>query len=120
MRQKWVSVAFISVTIIFVTFVIGFMVGKSSVKMSPYTENVTTHDTANDALDPIIDHKININTADEEMLAMLDGIGDTLASRIVAYREEHGPFKDTKDIMNVSGIGEKKYEQIAEFITIGG
>jgi competence protein ComEA len=62
--------------------------------------------------------KVNINTATAaELSEKLDGIGDTLAQRIVSYREQHGPFQAPEDLKNVPGIGEKKYAKISSFIT---
>ncbi len=50
--------------------------------------------------------KININTADAETLSMeLTGIGQSKAEAIVAYREQHGPYKQIEDLINVKGIG---------------
>lgn len=62
--------------------------------------------------------KININTASKELLATLDGIGESLAERIIAYRSLHGPFGDVNDILNVSGIGKKKLEAVKDYITV--
>ena len=62
--------------------------------------------------------KININTADAQDLEALPGIGPSLASAIVEYREENGPFTATGEIMNVSGIGKGRYEAICEYITL--
>ena len=45
-------------------------------------------------------------------------IGPTLAQRIVAYREEHGPFADIESIMDVNGIGEGIFETIRQQITV--
>ena len=64
--------------------------------------------------------RININTASAELLKELPGIGDALAARIVEYREAHGPFAATEDIMAVKGIGEKTYGNIEEMITVEG
>ena len=50
----------------------------------------------------------------------LDGIGETYAQRIIDYRNANGPFTDISDIKNVSGIGEKRFEAIKDFITVGG
>ena len=66
------------------------------------------------------DLMVNINTAAAEELAALDGIGETLAGRIVDYRKEHGSFSSPEEIMQVPGIGQKKYAQIAPHITVGG
>ncbi len=62
--------------------------------------------------------KVNINTASWEELTALDGIGDVLAKRIVAYREQNGPFSSAEDLMEISGIGEKKFQAIREQITV--
>ena len=64
--------------------------------------------------------KININTADIYTLMSLDGIGETYAQRIIEYRETNGPFEKIEDIQNVPGIGEKRFEQIKDSITVGG
>jgi len=62
--------------------------------------------------------KININTASLEELKTLPRIGDALANRILEYRAKNGPFKDIKDIKNVSGIGEKMFENIKDKICV--
>lgn len=62
------------------------------------------------------DGKININSADETELDKLSGIGEAMAQRIIRYREENGPFETIEEIMKVSGISEKKFEDIKEFI----
>jgi len=61
---------------------------------------------------------VNLNTAPAEELTQLPGIGPELAQRIVEYREGHGPFQTAAEIMLVSGIGEKKYEDMKDRITV--
>jgi len=63
---------------------------------------------------------ININTAGKDALTNLPGIGDVLAERILEYRQEFGNFEAPEDLMKVSGISEKRFEQLAEYITTGG
>ena len=60
---------------------------------------------------------ININTATEEQLCSLPGIGRAKAQAVIAYRSEHGDFARTEDIMKVSGIGQSNYEKIKTRIT---
>ena len=62
--------------------------------------------------------KININSADETKLCEIPGIGKTFAKRIVDYRKQNGKFKTLEELKNVSGIGEKKFEAIKEYIEI--
>jgi competence protein ComEA len=64
--------------------------------------------------------KLNINYASTEELELLPGIGPVLAQRIIAYRDEYGPFTHIEDIMNVEGIGKKRFEDIYDLIAIGG
>lgn len=61
---------------------------------------------------------ININTANSDRLQQLPGVGQTRAESIIAYREEHGPFKNREDIKNVSGIGDASYEKLKDKITV--
>lgn len=63
--------------------------------------------------------KININTAAVEDLTKLTGIGPILAERIVAYRSKYGFFTKIEQIKQVEGIGEKKFEAIKDYITVG-
>lgn len=62
--------------------------------------------------------KININTADVTTLCTLPGIGESRASSIVAYREEHGGFSTIEDIMKVSGIKDAAFGKIKDKICV--
>ncbi|MDD2555657.1 MAG: ComEA family DNA-binding protein [Syntrophaceticus sp.] len=62
--------------------------------------------------------KININTASLEELDTLPGIGPAIAQRIIDHRTTHGPFRSSEDLQKVSGIGEKRYEQLKGLITV--
>lgn len=62
--------------------------------------------------------KININTASQEELCTLSGIGENTAKKIISYRESKGPFQTIEDIMNVPGIKESKFEAIKEDICV--
>ncbi len=64
------------------------------------------------------DGRININTASEEELHTLPGIGQSRAKEIITYRESHGSFSSIEDIKNVSGIGDGIFTKIKEHITV--
>ncbi len=62
---------------------------------------------------------VNINTADASTLAnALNGVGMRKAEAIVAYRDEHGPFKSIDELINVKGIGEKILEQLRPQVSL--
>jgi len=61
---------------------------------------------------------VNINTADLNELDTLPGIGPALAQRIIQYRETNGPFNDIAELKNVSGIGDKKFEDLKDRVTV--
>ena len=61
---------------------------------------------------------ININKATEKEFETLPGIGPSLASKIIEYRNQNGKFGSIEDIKNVNGIGDNKYEKIKDLITV--
>ena len=61
---------------------------------------------------------ININKATEKEFETLPGIGPSLASKIIEYRNQNGKFESIEDIKNVNGIGDNKYEKINDLITV--
>ena len=61
---------------------------------------------------------ININTANEVELEQLPGIGPSISSKIVEYRNKNGKFKSIEDIKNVTGIGNNKFDKIKEYIKV--
>jgi protein Tex len=61
---------------------------------------------------------VEVNTASKELLSYVSGLSPALAKNIVAFRNEHGPFKDRLSLMNVSRLGEKVFEQAAGFLRI--
>ncbi len=85
-----------------------YMEGGSPVITTPVPEVVTS-----------TTELININTASAAELDTLPGIGPTTAQKIIDYRTQNGPFVNTEDIINVSGIGPGTYERIKTLITVG-
>jgi competence protein ComEA len=62
--------------------------------------------------------KVNLNTATVEQLQTLPGIGPSLAKTIVDYRTKSGKFNRIEELLNVKGIGEKKFQQIKDRLTV--
>lgn len=62
---------------------------------------------------------IDINTAGAEELETLNGIGPSLAQRIIDHREANGPFQSVDDLLKVSGIGRATLDKFRNHIAIG-
>ena len=63
---------------------------------------------------------VDLNTASAPLLSYISGISSTIAKNIVAYREENGRFADRRELLKVSKLGPKAYEQCAGFMRIQG
>ena len=128
MKNK-VSVLLAVVTVLFVGFTLGLFVGRNTgsgtvtlaVPVQMQTAPTAAATVAAETVpEETISFPVNINTADAETLAALPGIGQVLAKRILAYRQQNGFFRAAEEITNVEGIGEKKAEAILDLITVGG
>ena len=115
-KHGWILIA---VTGAFLCLLIGVFFGRTTNKTYIKLEDSPSMQTQPSASqEPQTLGKININTATLEQLQLLPGIGESLAQRIINYRNQHGSFSATKDLMKVSGIGEKKFDGIKDYITI--
>jgi len=65
---------------------------------------------------PLPPEGIDINAADVVTLQLLPGVGQCLAQRIVTHRESHGPFRKAEDLLQVTGIGAKRYARLQGLI----
>lgn len=63
---------------------------------------------------------VEVNTASRQLLTYVSGLGPKLAEALVAYRDEHGPFRSRKEFLNVPRLGPKAFEQAAGFLRIRG
>jgi competence protein ComEA len=65
------------------------------------------------------DGRIDLNRATAPELEELPGVGPVLAGRIVAHREEHGPFREVGALRDVPGIGERTFQALVDHVTVG-
>ena len=72
--------------------------------------------SATGAIDP--SGKVNINTADSTQLQTLNGVGPATAQKIIDYRDSSGRFTTIEDLKNVSGIGDKTFEKLKDYICV--
>ena len=139
--MKKASIILLAVTAAFFCMLLGFFIGRNVndeyIQLSNTTDStpsvtnnyVTTDKVTNtqpntattvNTAPPQEKGKYNLNNATIEELQDLPGIGEVIAKRIVQYREVNGGFASIEDICQVDGIGEKRFEQIKDFITVGG
>jgi competence protein ComEA len=64
--------------------------------------------------------KLNLNTASEEQLQLLPGVGPSKAERVVAWRTKNGGFKRVADLRKVKGFGYKTLKKLEPFLDIKG
>lgn len=111
------------VILIFLTFTFAAGAGISAYKKLTRETKLTVRPYKIEALkeaDEFIEERrfININSANLENLRRLPGVGEELAERIIQYRSAHGAFSSREELMQVKGIGEKKFEQLKDLIIL--
>lgn len=138
--KKSVIYIFLTLTLMFVTFIVGLYVGQNmpntdihihgGIDSTPGASSVPSGHPSSPLSVPSsifssgIDgpvkpvYPININTATAEELDLLPDIGPVRAQAIITYREEYGPFTSVEDLIHVEGIGEKTLAKILEYITV--
>ena len=110
----------ISLAILMVASIVGynaFFVGEAR-QVDSYSVSTedTTESSDNSSNDEIL--SININTASQEELKKLNGIGEAKAKNIIDYRESHGGFSKIEEIVNVKGISKNIFEKIKSNIFV--
>lgn len=92
---------------------IPFLVNETCANSNELNKNSINYNSSNYS-----DKLVNLNYATEEELQSLEGIGPSMARKIIEHREQNGYFSSVEDIKNVNGIGEAKYNKIKNDITI--
>lgn len=129
LKRKKASLAAYLVLLLCLVFALGYLVGHGNgeTQVTVTTKTVQPAEvpeqpqvSAGNPEVPTAEAPLNINTATRAQLALLPGIGPELADRIVVYRQRNGNFVAKEQIMDVDGIGEKRYTEMEDLITIGG
>lgn len=108
----------VALALAFLALTAGYHAGLG--RRAPDFSVATAHERAPAAAAELMgEAPVDINTAGAEELKELYGVGDVLAERIIAYREEHGPFERVEDITLVRGIGSAVLEENREKLTVG-
>lgn len=112
------------ITCIFAAFTLGLFAGRNFNRTPVTIQAVTPTGAAviNPTTPAVTEPQwpIDLNTATQEQLQLLPGIGPVLAQRILAYRDAYGPFSSVGELGNVKGIGESKLEEVWDYVTAGG
>ena len=99
-------------------------VDPQSIGVGQYQHDVSQSELA-DKLDEVVESCVNrigveLNTASAPLLARVAGIGPGLAKKIVAHRDQRGPFPSRKQLLDVASLGPRAFEQCAGFLRISG
>lgn len=122
--QKRTALVIYAILVLAVAFALGFFSGRSQ---GLHQVHVHVTEAAPPSAEEIglpapvqNDGPVDLNAAGQAELETLPGIGPELAARILAYRQTVGRFVAKEQIMDVQGIGEKRFEELEPLITVGG
>ena len=93
-------------------------IGEEVIQTIVSSESASDNSASNTSSSEATTRLININSASSTELQTLRGIGPVMAGRIIDHRERNGAFRNISELQNISGIGEKTFEAIADFISI--
>ena len=108
----------------FIFLLIGVLIGRSTrgndIIISHEAGNVDSTEVSAESSDDTNIGKVNINTATADQLMLIPNIGETLAKRIIEYREENGAFYTVNELLFINGISNARLDSIRDYITLGG
>ena len=120
MCLKKEKIIFLTVTGAFLCVLLGIFIGRNCLPNYYMNHYISQQDFQEASASETDLGKININTANWDQLMQLPGIGETIAQRIIDYREQSGLFTTIEDLENINGIGPGTLDKIRPFITLGG
>ncbi len=118
-----------AITCVFLAFTAGFFLGRNqnheSVRLSVLPAEarhggIPPSLPQEETIAAAISFPIDINSAGIQELTALPGIGETLAQRILDYRQANGSFARPEELLNVEGIGSGKLEALLDYVMTGG
>lgn len=115
-RREWVLFGVMALLIVAVVIAAWWDVPELS--PAEVTYSTTAVETDETTAEAAADAPISLNTATAEELMRLDGLGETTARRIVEYRETHGGFSSVEELLEVRGVGEKRFASWAPYLTV--
>ena len=128
--KKQGTVIIMVLVLFFVGLSLGFFIGRNLSNPPVLVSMIDSPATATEPIAQAVSQSpeqsatsgvlVDINTAGVQELTALPGIGNALAMRIIEYRQSNGKFQTVEDLINISGIGEKKLEQLLPYATAGG
>lgn len=123
MKIRWYEVLILGMTALCVLMFLGnFWMTTRAEDIWITTERGNVSGQQSESLAPEDENQdstlVDINTANQEELEALPGIGPVKAAAILEYRRDNGPFQSAEELLNVDGIGEKLLEKIRGYITV--
>jgi len=116
-NTKWLLLV---LTCVFFCVLLGIFIGRN-LTGSYISIDTSGSNVSNGPQDPNKpDGKIDLNSATIEQLQLLPGIGETIAKRILAHRDQIGGFTSISDLLDVYGIGDVKYRELEPYVKVGG
>lgn len=113
-------VSLLTATTVFVALVGAVFFFRTSFRPKILKDSDQSASSGSYSEEPFVDGRLNINGAGADELMLLPGVGKTLAERIVAYREEYGPFTNILELLLIDGFGQTTFDSVRDYISIGG
>ena len=115
-KAPWIM---LGITCAFLFLLIGMFLGRnSSHGYLSIDHMIESHTQQAETQEANHNGKIDLNTATLDQLQLLPGIGQSIAQKIMEYRSIHNGFTSVEELIQIQGIGEKKFEQIKQYIEV--